>query len=205
MSGNFSQSEAIYHEKHYGIAGLCCVGYVGFLRGMTPSEPSDGHARFATISSDSKPSSKADLLPDSGPDTNPSHGSDERQPARTRKIEAQRQWEGHRPPPSPVVAAEITRVEEEARTLGWTYERLWNLVFWPHSAAHPRGLASVRDPVDRIVEGGREFILIITVPTPCLDSVSIALTADLIARPYCRSFTIEIKSKNPGSHRPGIP
>jgi len=110
--------------------------------------------------------------------------------------------------------AHLRRQPSQQKSLAWRKKRalwagptkrLWNLVFWPHSAAHPRGLASVMEPGDRIVEGGREFILIITVPTPCLDSVSIALTADLIARPYCRSFTIEIKSKNPGSHRPGIP
>jgi hypothetical protein len=62
---------------------------------------------------------------------------------------------------APEVAAEIRCIEAEAYRLGWTVERLWNRDFWPHAKAHPRGLASVLGPGDRIVEVNAEFIRLV--------------------------------------------
>jgi TubC N-terminal docking domain len=59
------------------------------------------------------------------------------------------------------VAGEIARIEDAALGLGWSYERLWNSHFWPHSTAHARGLAAVLQPGDTIVEVGHTFIVIL--------------------------------------------
>src|SRR5690242_18462175 len=40
-----------------------------------------------------------------------------------------------------IIGAAILEIEQQALALGWSYERLWNPHFWPHSAEHPRGLA----------------------------------------------------------------
>jgi hypothetical protein len=53
---------------------------------------------------------------------------------------------------APAVAAEIHRIEAQALALGWTLGRLWNFAFWPHRGDEPRGLASVMNDGDRIVE-----------------------------------------------------
>jgi hypothetical protein len=58
------------------------------------------------------------------------------------------------------IASEIRRIESQALVLGWHRERLWNHRFWPHRAGKPRGLASVLDPGDRIIEVTADFILI---------------------------------------------
>lgn len=57
------------------------------------------------------------------------------------------------------IGAAILEIEHKALAAGWTYERLWNPNFWPHSAEHPRGLASVLSPGDAL-EVTREFIVI---------------------------------------------
>jgi hypothetical protein len=61
----------------------------------------------------------------------------------------------------PEVAAEITRIEPEALALGWNHGRLWNSSFWPHRHDEPRGLTSVMDPGDSIVEVTPDFIEIV--------------------------------------------
>jgi hypothetical protein len=58
------------------------------------------------------------------------------------------------------IGAAILEIEPLALALGWTYERLWNPHFWPHSAEHPRGLASVMSPGDELAEVTRDFIVI---------------------------------------------
>ena len=57
----------------------------------------------------------------------------------------------------PEVAAEIRRIEADAYCFGWTRERLWNREFWPHTRTHPRGLASVLNPGDLVIELNEEF------------------------------------------------
>ena len=44
--------------------------------------------------------------------------------------------------------------------MGWSYERFWNPLFWPHTAEHPRGLASGLSPGDDLGEVTRDFIAI---------------------------------------------
>jgi TubC N-terminal docking domain len=58
------------------------------------------------------------------------------------------------------IASQIKRIESQAFALGWRSERLWNFQFWPDRGGQPRGLASVMDPGDRVVEITREFVLI---------------------------------------------
>jgi hypothetical protein len=58
------------------------------------------------------------------------------------------------------IGAEIARMENEALALGWPYERLWNPDFWPHAANHPRGLAGVMSPGDKLAEVTTDFITI---------------------------------------------
>jgi len=54
------------------------------------------------------------------------------------------------------VAAEIRRVEPQARSLGWSQWRLWESRFWPG----PRGLAALMEPGDQIMEVTTEWIRI---------------------------------------------
>ncbi len=54
------------------------------------------------------------------------------------------------------VRAMIEAIEPEARRLGWPAELLWNSEFWDS----PRGLASILDPDDRIVEVRVDHIVI---------------------------------------------
>jgi tubulysin polyketide synthase-like protein len=61
--------------------------------------------------------------------------------------------------PSEVVA-EIRRIEAEAYRLGWTHERLWNRDFWPHTVLHPRGLSSVIDVGERLINVRSDYITI---------------------------------------------
>ena len=56
----------------------------------------------------------------------------------------------------PPVAAEIRRVEDQARALGWPQWRLWESRFWPG----PRGLAAVMEPGDQVMELTAEWIKI---------------------------------------------
>ena len=58
------------------------------------------------------------------------------------------------------IAREIRRVVSQALALGWRSERLWNFQFWPHRGSSPRGLASVMDPEDHVIEVTVDFILI---------------------------------------------
>ncbi len=60
----------------------------------------------------------------------------------------------------PAIVSKIKRVEAEALRLGWNPARLWNFSFWPHTAKNPRGLASVMDPGDRVVEVTADCITI---------------------------------------------
>jgi hypothetical protein len=48
------------------------------------------------------------------------------------------------------VHEEILRWEPQLRIMGWIQERIWRRTFWPHTAEHPRGLASVLEPGDQI-------------------------------------------------------
>lgn len=61
----------------------------------------------------------------------------------------------------PVVAAQIRQIEAQAYRLGWSRERLWNGDFWPHSRARPRGLASVLNSGDQIIEVNAEFMRLV--------------------------------------------
>lgn len=58
------------------------------------------------------------------------------------------------------VRAEIQRIEAEALALGWRPERLWNHGFWPHTHLYPRGLASVIESGDSLVEPTPDYIVI---------------------------------------------
>jgi hypothetical protein len=60
----------------------------------------------------------------------------------------------------PSIESEIKLIEWEALRLGWTRDRLWNSRFWPHSFDHPRGLASILEAGDRIVEVTSDYIAI---------------------------------------------
>jgi hypothetical protein len=61
----------------------------------------------------------------------------------------------------PAVVAEIKRIEPEALRLGWLPERLWNRAFWPHTAEHPRGLASVMKSDYQVLEVSPDSICIL--------------------------------------------
>lgn len=58
------------------------------------------------------------------------------------------------------VATEIRRIEAEALALGWRAERLWRRTFWPHTHLDPRGLASVIDAGDRLIDVTADSITI---------------------------------------------
>jgi hypothetical protein len=58
------------------------------------------------------------------------------------------------------VREEIERWEPQLRAMGWSEERIWR-PFWPHSAEHPRGLASILGPGDRIRFCDPDFIWLI--------------------------------------------
>jgi len=70
--------------------------------------------------------------------------------------------DGWKPPAEipAMLAAEIARIESNALRLGWSPERLWNYRFLPHRAGEPRGLASVMDPGDHVIEVTADFMLI---------------------------------------------
>ena len=53
----------------------------------------------------------------------------------------------------PEIEAELTRIWPLAEALGWSYERIWNVHFWPNTAEHPRGLASILQPGDDLQLG----------------------------------------------------
>jgi len=59
------------------------------------------------------------------------------------------------------VGSQICLIEDEALSLGWTLQRLWNSRFWPHTAKNPRGLASVLQPGDSIGDISRDLIVIL--------------------------------------------
>jgi hypothetical protein len=61
----------------------------------------------------------------------------------------------------PSVQAELARNWPLAQRLGWTYERIWNSCFWPHSTKQPRGLAAVLQPSDTIVEVTGQWITLL--------------------------------------------
>jgi len=61
----------------------------------------------------------------------------------------------------PAIASEIKRIESQALALGWRPERLWNFGFWPHGGVEPRGLASVLDADDRIVEVTSDYMTVV--------------------------------------------
>jgi tubulysin polyketide synthase-like protein len=70
---------------------------------------------------------------------------------------------GERTPDLPIqreVVVEIRLIEARALALGWNSERLWNRSFWPHTRAHPRGLSSVLDSGDRLIEITGDYIVI---------------------------------------------
>jgi hypothetical protein len=58
------------------------------------------------------------------------------------------------------IATEIARIEVRAISLGWDRGRLWNFAFWPHRGNEPRGLASVMDSGDRVVEVFADHLVI---------------------------------------------
>src|SRR6266849_5865671 len=70
--------------------------------------------------------------------------------------------DGWRPPTEipPAIAAKIKCIEPRALALGWSPGRLWNFAFWPHRHDEPRGLASVINEGDRIVEVFADHIVI---------------------------------------------
>lgn len=70
--------------------------------------------------------------------------------------------DGWQPPKQipPEVASEIRRIEVQALRLGWSSERLWNYRFWPDRGVEPRGLASMMDPGDHVIEVTADFMLI---------------------------------------------
>ena len=59
------------------------------------------------------------------------------------------------------VGAAILDIEDQALTLGWSSDRLWNPRFWPHSGEHPRGLASMLQPRDTIADVTQDNIVIL--------------------------------------------
>lgn len=79
MSGGVRQLEVHMIEKNIveSSANVVSVGYVGFLRGMTPEEPSGGDQRCTTTGANLNPFQKAPLLPDISPDTNSALGSND--------------------------------------------------------------------------------------------------------------------------------
>ncbi|MFZ0680771.1 hypothetical protein [Candidatus Binatus sp.] len=70
--------------------------------------------------------------------------------------------DGWSPPPTipAAIALEIKGIESQALALGWPRERLWSFAFWPHRGGEPRGLASVMDPGDDVIEVTADFMLI---------------------------------------------
>jgi hypothetical protein len=56
------------------------------------------------------------------------------------------------------VHEEILRWEPQLRIMGWSQERIWRQTFWPHTAEHPRGLASVLEPGDQIRFVDRDWV-----------------------------------------------
>jgi hypothetical protein len=67
-----------------------------------------------------------------------------------------------RPSIDPAVEAEIARIWPEAQRLGWPRERIWNPDYWPHTVERPRGLASVLEPGNTIIEVGDCHITILS-------------------------------------------
>ena len=59
----------------------------------------------------------------------------------------------------PAVRAKLEAIETEARAKGWPAELLWNAAFWDM----PRGLATLLDPEDEIVEVTHEYIAILKI------------------------------------------
>lgn len=57
------------------------------------------------------------------------------------------------------IGAEISRIEALALSLGWRRDRLWSGEFWP-SSEQPRGLPSILEPGDRLVEVESAFMTI---------------------------------------------
>ncbi|MGO9056098.1 MAG: hypothetical protein ACLQU2_01720 [Candidatus Binataceae bacterium] len=70
--------------------------------------------------------------------------------------------DGSEPDPHmpPEVQAEIQRIEPAAAALGWRSGRLWSRSYWPNTSRHPRGLASLLDLGDRLVEVAANYIVI---------------------------------------------
>jgi hypothetical protein len=60
------------------------------------------------------------------------------------------------------VQSELERIWPDAEHLGWSYERIWNPDFWPHSPERPRGLASILQPGDVVADVAEDSITIIT-------------------------------------------
>jgi hypothetical protein len=58
------------------------------------------------------------------------------------------------------VGAAILEIEDQALTLGWSWDRLWNPRFWPHSGEQPRGLASMLQPGDTITDVTQDNVVI---------------------------------------------
>ena len=59
---------------------------------------------------------------------------------------------------APAVRAELERIWPEAKRLGWPWQRIFGASFWPVEA---RGLVTVLDPGDGIVEITSEYIAIL--------------------------------------------
>jgi len=58
------------------------------------------------------------------------------------------------------VRAELERTWLEAEPLGWSWLRIWNPNYWPHTRAYPRGLVTVLYPGDRVVEVRADYLVI---------------------------------------------
>ena len=60
------------------------------------------------------------------------------------------------------VREELGRWWPQLRVMGWSEERIWSAEFWPHMPEHPRGLAGVLQPGDRILFADADVVHIVT-------------------------------------------